>query len=392
VTNTLKKRPRNIFSSEDARIRARRRLPRMIFDFIDGATGLETTPERNRQGFADIQFQPRVLRNVSKRSTAKDILGQSFDVPFGICPMGMCNAVHPDADRFLAEAALERNMPVVLSAAGSTSLEDMARFAGKNAWFQLYASPNMNETRDMVLRAKDAGYENLILTVDVPQVSRRVRDLKNGFQMPFKMGIKQFTDCALHPRWALHTAYRGAPRPVNFETGDGKKFDRTASRAGADWGFLQELRKLWTGKLIVKGVTAPLDALRISEIGADGVWVSNHGGRQLDSAPAAIKALAKIRKAVGPDFPLIFDSGVRDAEDIIKALTVGADFVMMGRPMLFAIGAGGQNGLSDLLSEISEAISTTMAQIGICDLNELGPNILDCHPDHSGDVLKEKRK
>ena len=375
-TKLSHKRARKLFSADDARLIAKRRLPRMIFDFVDGATGLETTPVRNRAGFEDIQFQPRVLRNVSKRSTSTSLFGQDFSVPFGVCPMGMCNAVHPDADKFLATAAQTRNMPVVLSAAGSTSLEDMRNLAGSNAWFQLYASPNMDETREMVLRAKAAGYQHLVLTVDVPQVSRRVRDLKNGFQMPFKMGLKQFLDCALHPRWAIHTALRGAPRPVNFESKDGKAFDRTASRAGADWGFLAELRKLWTGTLIVKGVTSVEDAVRIRDAGVDGLWVSNHGGRQLDSAPSAIKVLPKIRHGVGPDFPILFDSGVLDAEDIIKALIQGADFVMMGRPLLFAIGADGANGLADFLDEVSEGISTTMAQIGVCSIGELGPENL----------------
>jgi L-lactate dehydrogenase (cytochrome) len=363
---------RKLFATVDARRIAKRRLPRMIFDFVDGATGLETTPKRNRAGFDGVQLQPRVLRNVTDRSTKTKLFGQEYDVPFGVCPMGMCNAVHPDADRFLATAAAQRNMPIVLSGAGSTSIEDMREMAGENAWFQLYASPNMDDTRDLVHRVQEAGYKHLVLTVDVPQVSRRVRDLKNGFQMPFKMGVKQFLDCALHPRWSLHTAMRGAPRPVNFETKDGKVFNRTASRAGADWGFLAELRKLWNGTLIIKGVTSVEDAIGIRDAGADGVWVSNHGGRQLDSAPGAITVLPDIRTALGPDFPILFDSGVQDAEDIVKALAMGADFVMMGRPLLFAIGAGGANGLGDLMDEITEGISTTLAQIGVCDVDDLG--------------------
>jgi len=278
---------------------------------------------------------------------------------------------HPQADNYLAQAAVARNLPVCLSSAASMTLEEMRRRAGGNAWFQLYASPSLERTLDLVSRAANAGYETLVLTVDVPQVSRRIRDLRNGFQVPFHLGMRQILDFAVHPRWSLSTLYHGVPRMANFDAASGNAFDRTGSRAAADWHFLDKLRALWKGNLVVKGVTSTDDAQRIQSAGADAIWVSNHGGRQLDSAPASIAVLPEIRAAVGPGTALLMDSGVRYGEDVVKALALGADLVMLGRPLLFAMGADGQRGLNDLLDELSEQISFAMAQIGVCTLDEI---------------------
>ena len=368
---------RRIFSSADARALAARRLPRLVFDFIDGAAGSELAPERNCRALADVLLQPRVLGNIGQRSIAKSILGQDFDVPFGIAPMGMCGLATAGADNLLASAALERNMPICLSSAASMSIEDLRSVAGEHAWFQLYAMPTPDQAMALVDRARAAGYRNLILTVDVPQVARRLRDVRNGFEAPFRMGPRQLLDFALHPAWSLPMWRHGRPNPVNL---DNSRFDRNASRAGANWAFLDQLRELWTGNLIVKGVMSVPDALRIRDAGADAIWVSNHGGRQLAAAPATADVLPDIRKAVGEIYPLIFDSGVRSGEDVVKALALGADFVMLGRPLLFALGANGAKGLSGLLDEFAQEISTVMAQIGICDATDIGPANLFAGP------------
>ena len=373
---------RRVFSSADARALAARRLPRLVFDFIDGAAGSELAPERNCRALADVLLQPRVLGNVGQRTIAKSILGQAFDVPFGIAPMGMCGLATAGADNLLAEAARERNMPICLSSAASMSIEDLRRIAGDHAWFQLYAMPTPDQTMALVNRARAAGYQNLILTVDVPQVARRLRDVRNGFEAPFRMGPRQLLDFAMHPAWSLPMWRHGRPNPVNL---DNNRFDRSASRAGANWAFLDQLRDLWSGNLIVKGVMSIPDALRIWDAGADAIWVSNHGGRQLAAAPATADVLPAIRAAVGQDYPLIFDSGVRSGEDVVKALALGADFVMLGRPLLFALGANGAPGLAGLLDEFAQEISTVMAQIGVCDAAGIGSvNLFSGPPGHDG--------
>ncbi|MBT6925546.1 MAG: alpha-hydroxy-acid oxidizing protein, partial [Marinovum sp.] len=309
-----------IVTYDDARRAAKRRLPRMIYDFIDGAAGRETAPARNRAGFDAVNLQPRALRNVTERCLKTHLLGQVFDAPFGIAPMGMCGLTYPGADQIMADQCTARNIPLGLSTAASIPLENMRQLAGDNAWFQLYASGSTEQTMSFVERAKQAGYQKLILTVDVPQVSRRVRDHKNGFEVPFRIGPKQFLDFALHPQWSLSMLWHGIPETANYKHPNSGGFDRNSSRAGADWTFLDQLRQVWSGELIIKGVTSTEDARHIQAAGADAIWVSNHGGRQLDSAPSSVTLLPPIRAAVGPNYPVIFDSGVRHGEDVIKAL------------------------------------------------------------------------
>jgi isopentenyl diphosphate isomerase/L-lactate dehydrogenase-like FMN-dependent dehydrogenase len=377
---------RKIFSTEDARRIAARRLPKMIFDFIEGSAGREVSAGRNTRRFDEIMLQPRAMADVAVRSVATRLMGRTYGLPFGIAPMGMCDLSWPGADKHLACAAKHYDVPICLSSAASTSIEEMYGRAGENAWFQLYVGQSMEHSLSLVDRAEAAGYDMLILTVDVPQVSRRIRDLRNGFQVPFSIGPKQFVDFAMHPRWSLTTLINGAPSAKNFAAENGVKFDRNGSRAGADWAFLDKLRDRWKGKLIVKGVTSADDAKRIRKCGADAVYVSNHGGRQLDSVPPAIDLLPLIRNAVGPDYPLIFDSGVRSGEDVVKALALGADFVMVGRPILFALGAEAEVGLNALFSAFAADISTTMAQLGISGTDQITEQVLFPPLDQAGQM------
>lgn len=364
-------------STNEARLLARRRVPRMMFDFVDGASGSEVAAAANQSAFAGICLQPRVLDDVAVRSLKTQFLGRHWDLPIGIAPMGMCNLTWPGADKILAKECTRSNIPLCLSCAASTSMETTWASTSQRAWFQLYVVQDTENAMHMVDRAADTGYDTLVLTVDVPQVARRVRDLKNGFRVPFRLGPRQILDFALHPHWSLATLAQGIPRPVNFdEPGKSVGFSRDASRAGANWDFLDRLRRHWQGRLIVKGVTSPEDAIRIQQAGADAIYVSNHGGRQLDSAPAAILCLPHIRQAVGPDFPLIFDSGIRTGEDIVKALAMGADFVMLGRAAMYAIGADGARGLSTLIDFLAEDLSVTLAQIGRTNIANLDAKVL----------------
>jgi isopentenyl diphosphate isomerase/L-lactate dehydrogenase-like FMN-dependent dehydrogenase len=269
-------------------------------------------------------------------------------------------------------------MPLGVSTAASTALEAMFKASGGQAWFQLYVSGAAAQGLALAQRAADVGYDTLVLTVDVPKVAPRPRDVRNGFQMPFRMGPRQFMDFALHPRWSLSTLWAGAPRPANFDPQQGG-FDRHASRAGANWAFLDQLRGQWQGRLMVKGVMHPDDAERIASMGVDAIYVSNHGGRQLDAAPSAISALYQIRQRLGPNFPLVFDSGVRTGEDLVKALACGAHLVMLGRPVLYALAAGGEGGLHQWLAALREELVVALFQLGVSGVQALGPQNL-AHP------------
>ena len=368
--------PKSIISFDDAKAKAKKRLPRMIFDFIEGSAGREIASNKNLEIFNDVYLRSKVLAPVDNPKLNSNFLNYSFNLPFGIAPMGMCNLAWPGADRNLAEAAKKFHLPHCVSDDASSSLEDLKIWGDEQTWFQLYVNGTTEDAWALVDRAETAGYKTLVLTVDVPVVSRRVRDLRNGFVVPFKIGFKQLIDFALHPHWSLRTIVNGIPEPKNFRVGSQNSFDRNASRAGANWEFLYDLRRKWKGNLIVKGVMDQVDAKRIQNIGIDAIWVSNHGGRQLDGSPPALLALPKIRNSIGPNMPLIFDSGVRSGEDIVKALALGANLVMLGRPIMMALAASSGKGLSDYLSLLKEEIEVVMAQLGLADLNKISRDVL----------------
>ncbi len=357
----------HIHSAQDARRLAKRRLPWMIFDYIDGAAGAETGAARNRAALDAITLRPRILQDVSTRNLTTTLFGQTTDVPFGIAPMGMCNLSGPGADLMLARLAAKHKVPHGVSTVASTPLEKIIDVAQGHAWFQLYFSGDGTGTFKLVERAKAAGYQTLVLTADVPEVGRRPRELRHGFKMPFKIGPRQFIDFALHPRWSLTSLAAGKPQMANFEM-DGYDFDRTESRAKATWDTLARLRDMWPGNLVVKGVLDAEDAVSLQKAGVDAIQVSSHGARQLESAPAPITVLPEIRQAVGPDFPLFFDSGLRSGEDVLKALTAGATFAFFGRSLQFAIAADGQAGLNQLWSVFTDELSIAMAQTGLTHL------------------------
>lgn len=370
--------PRTILNVDDARQTARRRLPRMVFDYIDGAAGTERLNAHNQSVFDTYRLQPRVLVNVENRRLAKTILGQTFDLPFGISPMGMCNLAWPGADFMLADAAVQHNIPVCLSTMSSSTIEEMRNRAQANCWFQLYVGASTSEAMHLVDRAEKAGFTHLILSVDVPVVAQRQRDVRNGFKAPLHIGPRQFVDFATHPVWSIKSMLNGIPTLANIEQNapEGQKFNRDAGRGATDWTFLHKLRERWPHQLIIKGVMSVDDALKIKESGADAVYVSNHGGRQLESAPPALEALVKIRSAVGDQYPLLFDSGVRSGEHVVKAMACGADFVFMGRPFSYAIGADQENGLQQLIELFNREISSVIAQIGCTDVEDINSSCL----------------
>ena len=367
-----------IHTIDDAIKLSKKRLPKLVFDFIDGASGDDKLAEINSKALDQIRLEPKVFRNVENRNLSKKIFDFHFDYPFGFAPMGMTNLSWPDADKMIAKESAYNNIPTCVSMASSTTLEDMFTFSEGHSWMQIYIFQSEEFIMELLKRAEGIGYEVLILTVDVPILSRRARDDRNGFGYPFKIGPKQFLDFALHPQWSLTTLFKGAPKPMNYVTsksGD-QVFRRKESRGATDWNTLKRVRDAWKGKLIIKGVMNSEDALKIKEAGADAIQVSNHGGRQLDSATASINALPLVRKALGEDFPILFDSGIRSGSDILRALALGANFVMFGRPLMYAIGADGARGLRRIINLIKEELSTNLGLVGLTDINEVDKKII----------------
>ena len=376
--NELIKPSTKIHTIDDAIRLSKKRLPKLVFDFIDGASGDDKLAEINSTALDQIRLEPKVFRNVENRNLSKKIFDFHFDYPFGFAPMGMTNLSWPEADKMIAKESAYNNIPTCVSMASSTTLEDMFTFSEGHSWMQIYIFQSEEFIMELLKRAESIGYKVLILTVDVPILSRRARDDRNGFGYPFKIGPKQFLDFALHPQWSLTTLFKGAPQPMNYVTsksGD-QIFRRKESRGATDWNTLKRVREAWKGKLIIKGVMNSEDAMKIKEAGADAIQVSNHGGRQLDSATASINALPLIRKALGEDFPILFDSGIRSGSDILRALALGANFVMFGRPLMYAIGADGARGLRRIINLIKEELSTNLGLVGLTDINEVDKKII----------------
>ena len=367
-----------IHTIDDAIKLSKRRLPKLVFDFIDGASGDDKLAEINSAALDQIRLEPKVFRNVENRKLNKKIFDLNFDYPFGFAPMGMTNLSWPEADKMIAKESAYNNIPTCVSMASSTTLEDMFTFSEGHSWMQIYIFQSEEFIMELLKRAENIGYKVLILTVDVPILSRRARDDRNGFGYPFKIGPKQFLDFALHPKWSLTTLFKGAPQPMNYVTSKSidQVFRRKESRGTTDWNTLKRIRDVWKGKLIIKGVMNSEDALKIKEAGADAIQVSNHGGRQLDSATASINALPLIRKALGDEFPILFDSGIRSGSDILRALALGANFVMFGRPLMYAIGADGARGLRRIINLIKEELSTNLGLVGLTDINEVDKKII----------------
>ena len=369
---------KKIFSVDDAKNLAKKRLPKLIFDFVDGSSGDEKLSEINHKALDKIRLEPKVLRNVERRSLKKNFLDIEYNYPFGFAPMGMCNLTWPQADRMLAKESNFNNIPTCVSMASTTSLEKMYEISQGHSWLQLYVFQDESFVLELLERAKQTGYKVAILTVDVPILSRRASDDKNGFTMPFKIGPKQFFDFATHPLWSLSTLFNGIPKPMNYVTSKNGNliFKRKDNRGKTDLETLKRIRNTWSGKLIVKGVMSPEDAIKIKNEGVDAIQVSNHGGRQLDNATSSIDALPRIRDKVGQNYPLIFDSGIRSGGDILRALALGADFTMIGRPLMYGMGADGAKGLNKIIEIIKEELGTSLGLVGLTDINEVNKEVI----------------
>ncbi|PQO23669.1 alpha-hydroxy-acid oxidizing enzyme [Rhodobacteraceae bacterium WD3A24] len=358
----------------DLRATCRRRLPHFVWEYLDSATGTEAGKRRNRAGLDAVTFRPAALRGEIEPRLDTALLGVDHAAPFGIAPLGMSGLIWPRAETILAGFAARARIPYGLSTVATRLPEEVGPLSGEMGWFQLYPPRDCEIRRDILRRAREAGFRVLVLTVDVPGPSRRERQRRAQLAIPPKLTPKMMMQMARHPRWSIGTALAGPPRLRLME--EYLKLDSNAPstahagymlRTAPDWAYLDALRAEWDGPLVVKGVMESDTATRARDAGVDAVWVSNHSGRQFDGAPAAIEALPGIRAALGPETPLIFDSGVEGGLDILRAMALGADFVMLGRAWHYALGALGAKGPDHLMHILREDLISCMTQIGIAE-------------------------
>jgi len=370
-----------VFTTSQMADRARRRLPRAIFDFVEGGAGSEAAVLRNRSRFEQIALMPQALRDCSTAHAEATLFGRRYSAPFGIAPMGFADLVRPGTDRALARAAKAQNIPYCLSTAATTSIETIAGIAEENLWFQLYPGADENIAANLMERARKAGVTTLVVTIDIPVPAKRPRDLVNGLAIPLRPSLRTVLDIALHPLWGLRALSGERLGMANFIENKGSMsglahaefVSRQLSCPGLDWNRIERIRKAWPHHLVIKGILNPQDAIMAERIGADGIVVSNHGGRQLDSAPASIEVLPAIRAACGDRLKLILDSGVRNGDDIARSLASGADFVLMGRPFLFAVAALGLSQGPDAIIDILRAeLLNTLIHLGCAAPEKLG--------------------
>ncbi len=358
---------------------ARKRLPRFAHDFFTGGIGPEVGLRRNREVLDGVKLMPRYLRDANAVDTSHTLFGVRYDVPFGVAPIGLGGIIWPRAAEILAAAAKRHNMPFALSSFASADLEEIAAIAGSHAWFQLYVPVDPEMERSLLDRAKQAGYPVLVITIDVPTGTRRERDLRNGLSVPLRFDLGTLWQIATHPAWALASLSAGVPRleVIKRYLPDGGRGPITrAVQSKLTVGHvtperLKAIRDSWPGKLVVKGVLSAEDAERCKTIGVDGMLVSNHGGRQLDAAPAPVEVLSEIKRAAGPDIAILADGGLRSGLDAARLLASGADFVLGGRAFMFAVAALGEKGGDHVMTVLKEELRSSMSQLGCTAVDQL---------------------
>jgi (S)-mandelate dehydrogenase len=367
---------------DDLRKMAKRRLPRIIYDFIEGGVEDELGIVRNEAAFDRERLVPHYLVDVSKRDQTVDLFDRKYASPFGVSATGLAALFRPGADLMLADAAARANIPFMMSGLSTASIEDAAKVAPSHSWYQLYVARDRTITLDIIRRVREAGFSTLVLTVDVPVQTKRERNLRNGFGLPPRLTTSTILDALRHPGWISGYLRNGMPRfdnwtpyaRANSTTAQINAFAAgQAPAASVTWADLEEYRRIWPRHLVVKGIMHRDDAIRAASIGVDGIIVSNHGGRQLDQAPSPLEVLPAINEAVGDKVTLMVDGGIRRGADIVIALCYGARFVMVGRATLYGAVAGGIAGVQKAIGILREEVDLVMGQIGapaIADLND----------------------
>lgn len=356
---------------EDLERRAKRRLPHFSWEYLASGTGDESAMHRNRSALLDVELLPQLMKGVIEPDTRTTLFGVEHAAPIGVAPLGMSGLIWPGADQALARTARANGFPHVLSTVATTTPEDVGLLAGDMGWFQLYPPRDDALRSDLLDRVEGAGYRTLVITADVPKGSRRERQRKAHIRVPPKITPRLMWQSVTHPAWSMAVLRHGIPRFRTIEQYlDGTSLASVAGFVGASLGgslsfdYVAEVRARWTGNIVVKGILDPADALRSIDVGADAVWVSNHGGRQLEASPAAISCLPAIAAEIGDEVPVLFDSGVRSGADIARAISLGADFVFAGRPFYFGLGALGADGAGHAYEILHDGLLNVMHQTG----------------------------
>ena len=372
-------------SVDDLREIARRRLPRGVFNYIDGAAEDEISAGRNVAAFRRLEFRPRVLRDVSDVDPSALLLGRRVALPLVLSPTGFPRVAHSQGELAVARAAARAGLPYVLSTLGTRSIEEVRAVSTGDLWFQVYVWRDKELLGEMLQRAAAAEYSTIVITVDTAVLGRRERDVRSGFTLPPKLGLDTLLDGVLHPAWTwdfLRADPISFANVVGKSVGDGSdavslaaymnsQFDPALSWDDIDW-----FRERWAGKVVLKGIQTVADALLAAERGVDAIALSNHGGRQLDGAPPPIELVAPVREAVGDRLEILCDGGVRRGSDVVKAAALGANGAMSGRAYLYGLGAGGERGVDHVLFLLDESIRRTLALVGARTFEELGPELV----------------
>lgn len=361
----------------DLRELARKRTPRVAFDYTDGAADAEISMNRARQAFADLEFRPAILRDVAKTDTAATVLGATSALPFGIAPTGFTRMMHTAGEIAGARAAERAGIPFTLSTLGTTAIEDIAAATGPGArnWFQLYMWTDRERSLGLVERAAQAGFDTLVVTVDVPVAGNRLRDVRNGMTVPPALTAAGALDALRRPRWWFDFL---TTEPLAFAALDrwpGTVAELLNAMFDPTVGFddLAFVRASWPGKVLVKGVQTVEDARRLADLGVDGIVLSNHGGRQLDRAPVPLHLLPSVVREVGADLEIHLDTGIMHGADIVAALALGARFTLIGRAYLYGLMAGGEAGVDRTIEILRSQLVRTMKLLGVGSLDELTP-------------------
>jgi L-lactate dehydrogenase (cytochrome) len=377
VRNATDRRLQRAANIADLRAIARRRTPRAVFDYTDGAADGELSLNRAKAAFARVEFHPAVLHDVSVVDTSREMLGRRAALPFAFAPTGFTRMMNAAGERAVVAVAADVNIPYTLSTMGTTTIENVAAAApDARKWFQLYLWRDRAPAKDLVQRAADAGYDTLMLTVDTPVGGARLRDVRNGLTVPPALSLRTFLDGAMHPNWWFDLFTTEPLTFASLESTDGtvaelinRVFDPALTMADVEW-----LRETWPGKLMIKGIQSVEDARRVVDAGADAVLLSNHGGRQLDRAPVPLELVEPTVQEVGDRAEVFVDTGITNGADIVAAVALGARAALVGRAYRYGLMAGGQRGVAKAVEILTGEITRTLQLIGVNSVDELKPS------------------